>query len=83
MATTVLKRQYITDAAGNPVGVILPLEEFELVEETLKQCLPVPGTGDKLAQMEQAANESLYMNDLREAMSAFAGTDAQRWEPSQ
>lgn len=83
MATTVLKRQFITDAAGNPVGVILPLEEFALVEETLKQRLPVPGKGDKLAQMEQAANDALYMNDLREAMSAFAGTDAQWWEPSQ
>jgi hypothetical protein len=83
MATTVLKRQFITDAAGNPVGVILPLEEFALVEETLKQRLPVPDTGDKLAQMEQAANDVLYMNDLREAMSAFAGTDAQWWEPSQ
>jgi len=83
MATTVLKRQFITDAAGNPVGVILPLEEFALVEETLRQRLPVPGTGEKLAQMEQAANDALYMNDLREAMSAFAGTDAQWWEPSQ
>ena len=83
MATTVLKRQFITDAAGNPVGVILPLEEFALVEETLRQRLPVPSTGDKLAQMEQAANDALYMNDLREAMSAFARKDAQWWEPSQ
>jgi hypothetical protein len=41
MAGTVLKRQFITDASGNPVGVILPLEEYALVEETLKQRLPV------------------------------------------
>jgi PHD/YefM family antitoxin component YafN of YafNO toxin-antitoxin module len=79
----VLKRQFITDAAGNPVGVILPLEEFALVEETLKQRLPFPGTADKLVQMEQAANDALFMNDLREAMSAFAGADAQWWEPAQ
>ena len=83
MARAVLKRQFITDAAGNPVGVILPLEEFALVEETLKQRLPSPATADKLAQMEQAANDALFMNDLRETMSAFAGADAQWWEPAQ
>jgi len=82
MATTVLKRQFITDVGGNPVGVILPLEEFALVEETLKQRLPVPGASDKLVQMEQAAHDALFMSDLREAMSAFAGADAQWWEPA-
>jgi len=76
MAGTVLRRQLITDAAGNPVGVILPLEEFALVEETLRQRLPVPDTADKLAHMEQAADDALFMDDLREAMSAFAGADA-------
>ena len=81
MAGSVLKRQFITDASGNPVGVILPLEEFALVEETLKQRLPVPDTEDKLAQIEQAASDTLFMNDLRETMTAFAGADAQWWEP--
>ena len=83
MAAPVLKRQFITDAAGNPVGVILPLEEFALVEGTLRQHLPVPSTADKLAQMEQAANDILFMTDLHEAMSAFARIDAQWWEPAQ
>ena len=87
MAGTILRRQFITDAAGNPVGVILPLEEFALVEETLKQRLPqqgspVLGTADKLVQMEQAADDALFMNDLRETMSTFAGADAQWWEPA-
>ena len=81
MAGTVLKRQFITDALGNPVGVILPLEEYAVVEETLKQRLPVPDTEDKLAQIEQAAGDTLFMNDLRETMTAFAGADAQWWEP--
>ena len=31
MTVTILRRQFITDAAGNPVGVILPLEEFALL----------------------------------------------------
>jgi hypothetical protein len=39
---TVLKRQFIKDAEGNPVGVILPLEEFVLVEELLDQHFPTP-----------------------------------------
>ena len=82
MAGTFLRRQFITDAAGNPVGVILPLEEFAFVEETLKQRLPAPGTPDKLTQMEQAADDALFIDDLREAMGAFAGADAQWWEPA-
>ena len=83
MTTTVLKRQFITDAAGNPIGVILPLEEFALVERILEQRLPTPGEASKLAQMEQAASDPLFMADLRETMSAFADADAEWWEPAQ
>jgi hypothetical protein len=83
MATTMLKRQFITDAAGNPVGVILPLEEFLLMEEALKQRPPLSNIADKLAQFELAANDPLFMSDLRETMSAFAKSDAQWWEPPQ
>lgn len=83
MATTGLKRQFITDTEGNPVAVILPLEEFALVEETLKQRLPGRDTADKLTQMEHAADDDLLMTDLRETMSVFAGTDSQWWEPAQ
>ncbi len=80
---TVLKRQFITDAEGNPVGVILPLEEFALIEETLKQRLPSSDKVEKLAQMAHAANDALFMTDLRETMDAFDGTDAQWWEQAQ
>ena len=82
MTTTVLKRQFIADAAGNLVGVILPLEEFALVERILEQRFPTPGEDKKLAQMEQAANDPLFVADLRETMSAFAEVDAEWWEPS-
>lgn len=37
MDTIVLKRQLITDASGKPVGVILPLEEYALVEAILEK----------------------------------------------
>jgi hypothetical protein len=83
MTTTVLKRQYITDAMGNPIGVILPIEEFMLVEEVLEQRLLIPTEADKLNQMEQAAHDPLFMTDLQEAMAAFAEVDAAWWEPSQ
>jgi len=76
MTTTVLKRQFITDAAGNPVGVILPLEEFALVREILEQHFPTADEDGKLVQMEQAVHDPLFMGDLRETMSAFAKVDA-------
>jgi len=71
MTRTVLKRQFITDAASNPIGVILPLEEFALVEEMLEQ-QQRPSEADKLEQMEQATHDPLFMADLHETMSAFA-----------
>ncbi len=83
MTVTILKRQFITDAAGNPVGVILPLEEFALVEEILERRFPATSKTDKLDQMKQAANDPLFMADLHETMSAFAKADAEWWEPDQ
>ena len=83
MTTTVLKRQFIADAAGNPIGVILPLEEFALVKRILEQRFPTLSEADKLAQMEQAASDPLFMADLRETMSAFAEVDAEWWESAQ
>jgi hypothetical protein len=84
MTTTILKRQFITDAAGNPIGVILPIEEFSLVEEILTQHLRPPALteADKLDQMEQAANDPLFMADLQDTMEAFAEVDAEWWEPT-
>ncbi len=79
MAATVIGHQFITDVEGNPVGVILPLPECALGEETLRPFLSVRGTEDKLAQMEQAANDINFMDDLRHAMSDFADTDATLW----
>ena len=74
MTKAVLKRQFVTDAACNPIGVILPLEEFALVQEILEQQSQTLREADKLDQMEQAAHDPLFMHDLRETMSAFAGS---------
>ena len=77
MTTTTLKRQFITDKEGTPIAVILPMEEFALVEDILAQQSRTTDEVDKLAKMEQAAQDPLFMADLRETMSAFAEADAE------
>jgi hypothetical protein len=83
MTTTTLKRQFITDAEGNPVAVILPMEEFALVKELLEQRDRTTDQAEKLSKMEQAAQDPLFMADLRETMSAFTDADGEWWEPAQ
>jgi hypothetical protein len=77
---TLLKRQFITDADGKPIGVILPLEEFDLVAETLEQRLAAHQTDDKLRRMEDAARDPQFLADLTETMAAFGHADAEWWE---
>jgi hypothetical protein len=79
MTVITLKRQFIADASGQPVGVILPLSEFALVKDVLEQKLESV-TAAKLAQIKQAATDPLFLTDLRDTMSAFADADAEGWE---
>ncbi len=74
---TTLQRQFLTDIKGEPIGIILPLEEYKLVEPILKQ-----RTNDleKLKQMEQATHDARFMTDLHEVMSDFMAVDAEWWE---
>jgi hypothetical protein len=74
---TVLKRQYIMDATGNPIGVILPLEEFELVAETLEQRLRGEQTVARLQRMEAAGRDPRFLADLAETMADFGHVDAE------
>ena len=80
MSTTILKRQFITDADGNPIGVILPLEEYALIEDLLEQHSARLHLDEKIAMIEQAANDPLFLADLNETMDAFAEADAEWWE---
>jgi hypothetical protein len=77
MSTTTLKRQFITGTDGNPIGVIVPLEEYALIEKILEQHLSGPRLDEKIALIEQAANDPLFIADLRETMDAFARADAE------
>jgi len=74
-----IKRQFITDVAGNPVAVILPLEEYRLVADALEQRLTVQ-LEDKLRLMEQAAQDPLFLADLEETREAFEHIDGEWWE---
>jgi len=78
---TILQRQFINDTKGIPIGVILPLDEYRWIEPILKQRNQVSDSYvDKLKNMEQAADDSRFMNDLHEVMSDFSEVDAQWWE---
>jgi hypothetical protein len=63
MDTIVLKRQLITDATGKPVGAILPLEEFALVEALLKRNFPDQPAGDE----QSVSNGKPGASSIREA----------------
>ena len=74
-----LKRQFITDADGKRIGVILPLEEYSLVADTLEQRLATR-FDDKVRQIEQAGHDPLFLADLQDTMVAFEHVDAEWWE---
>jgi hypothetical protein len=77
-----IKRQFITDSAGNPVAVILPLEEFVLIEDVLEKQIKTRSEVENLMLMKQAANDPLFLADLEETMAAFQSVDTDWWEPN-
>ncbi len=88
MNTTTLGKQFIIDAQGRQIGVILSMEEYMLVEPILQQHEQLkPGNikaadNEKLRKIEQAASDPLFLADLREAMNDFEHVDAEWWERS-
>ena len=78
MTTTVVKRQVIRDTEDNPIAVILPIEEFVLVKDVLDQRSRTMTDAAKLAKIKQAAQDPLFLADLRETTSAFTQSDEER-----
>ena len=77
-----IKRQIIRDTAGEAIGVLLPIEEFTLIEDILVQRSGTTlSDEEKLLKLEQAIHDPRYMSDLGEVMSAFAFVDQEFWEP--
>lgn len=83
MTVTVLQRQFIRDAGGNPIGVILPLDEYARVPSLLDDREMVDDDAIKLKQIEYAVRDPLYLADLRETMAVYETTDAHWWEPEE
>lgn len=74
-----MKRQFITDEAGERVGVILPIEEYSHVEPLLRRS--IQDDNQKLHMLKRAVRDPLFMTDLEESMSDFAAADRDWWEP--
>lgn len=80
MTLLTLKRQFINDDDGNPIGVILPWDEYTRIEKFLEYPVVQSAEAEKITQMKQAAKDPLFIADLEEAMSAFAHIDTEWWE---
>ncbi len=78
MSQAMLVRQFIKDTMGQPVAVILPIEEYALVRPILEH--RDQELGGKLREMGLAAKDPLFLADLRETMAAFEVADAEWWE---
>ena len=78
-----IKRQFITDSEGKPVAVILPIQEFALIEDVLDKQIRNRTEDESIALMREAIHDPLFLADLNETMSAFQAADIEDWEPKQ
>lgn len=65
MMTGVLTKQFIVDASGMPIGVILPIEDYEALIETKPQ---------RVIKKSQTSRSPLY-GALRHLGGAVASTE--------
>jgi hypothetical protein len=75
-----IKRQFITSETGETIAVVLPVEEYQLIKDVLEKRLDLP---EKLATMQQAVHDPLFLQDLKETMVDFAHADSEWWEPQE
>jgi hypothetical protein len=61
---------------SHALPVILPIDEFALVAQTLEQRLAERAEEDPFALLAKAAADPLFLADLEESMEASAPTDA-------
>ena len=78
MSQETLTRQFINDAQGQPIAVILPIEEYALIKAVLEE--HDQQEARKIEEIELAAHDPLFLADLEEIMAAFEATDADWWE---
>ena len=83
--TTTIRKQFITDVYGRQIGVILPIEDYILVESLLRQReqqnrAVQESVEGKILQIKQAASDPRFLADLQEVMNDFKYIDAEWWE---
>lgn len=78
MPQMTLSRQFIRDAEGRPIAVILPIEEYALIEPILEG--HDQNEARKIQEIELAANAPLFLADLEETTAAFGATDTEWWQ---
>jgi len=83
--TATIRKQFITDVHGRPIGVILPIEDYIFVEPLLRQRERQNQTveeavEEKILKIKQAAGDPRFLADLHEVMNDFKYVDAEWWE---
>ena len=83
--TDMIPTQFITNAQGQPVAVILPVALYERIKPLLDADFAIIREDDtkqqtdeaKLQLMEQAVIDPLFLADLEETMQHFVHVDAE------
>lgn len=66
MKPSSLRQQFITDAQGNTIGVLLPIEDYQRIAPFLQR--KDDQEQEKLALLNQASQDPLFLADLQESM---------------
>lgn len=79
MNSTMLSKQFVTDEAGNQIGVILPMADYLLVESLLRQHQqkPVSTREQRRKKLQRAAEimQEEYAKDT--GLTAFTALDGE------
>ena len=80
MSNSVIKREIIPDSEDNPIEVILPMNEYLMIEQNLPKIGPHSDVNEKLKRLHRAIDDPLFMTDLEESMASFTSVDDEWWE---
>jgi hypothetical protein len=79
MNPTFSSKQFVTDEAGNQIGVILPIADYLLVESLLRQHQPKPvPTREQRRKQLQRAVEIMHEEYAKDAeLTAFTALEGE------
>jgi hypothetical protein len=68
MSTPILTKQYIRDADGNPIGIILPIEEYRRLTRASSQAGSLPQDSPLLGALSYLGGEVAPTETLDETI---------------